>query len=121
MTHGHSALGGKGKNKQADEKVFKETLALHVQKGQGKIKIYNAAEVREVLNCLNSGYFRHYLLLWHHKNFEKRESQTEQRIYISAPTTFSNNKDTNFTDLSENANKKAEESKPKEEVKEPKE
>jgi hypothetical protein len=57
------------------------------------------------------------LILWHHKNFEKRESQTEQRIFISTPATFSNNKDTTFTDLSENAKKKEEE-KPKGEAKE---
>lgn len=72
MTHEHQLLGGAGKNKEGDEKVFKETLVLHVQKGEGKEKIYNVKEVKDVINCLNSSYFRHYLILWHYKDFPKR-------------------------------------------------
>jgi hypothetical protein len=46
MTHEHKALGGHDKNKQTDEKVFKETLAVHVQKAEGKLKIFNSQEIK---------------------------------------------------------------------------
>ena len=41
MINGHRSLGGSGKSKQVDEQILKETIALHVSKGEGRIKLYN--------------------------------------------------------------------------------
>lgn len=104
MTHEHKALGGQGKTKSGDERLVKEQLGLHVQKGEGRMKVFNTKDVEAVFNCLRAGYFNHYLLLQHYRTFSKRESQTEQHIYISTPSTVYNCKTTPFEDLSQ-ANK----------------
>jgi hypothetical protein len=43
MTHEHKALGGQGKTRSGDERLVKEQLSLHVQKGEGKAKVFNAS------------------------------------------------------------------------------
>lgn len=45
MANEHPALGGQGKSKSAEEKIFKELLIRHVQEGEGRLKIFNSAEV----------------------------------------------------------------------------
>lgn len=99
MTHEHKALGGQGKQKDQDERVMKEQVRLHVQKGEGKMKLFNGEEIEAVMSCISAGYFSHYLLLQNYRCFEKRQSEEEQHIYVSAPATFTNYKDTPFVDL----------------------
>ena len=67
------------------------------------MKVFKSTQIEAVFNCLGAGYFSHYLLLQHYRTFNKRESQTEQHIYISTPATFYNNKHTTFEDLSQHA------------------
>jgi hypothetical protein len=42
MVNEHTSVGGSGKSKEKDEKLFKELLVKHVSKGEGKLKIFSA-------------------------------------------------------------------------------
>ena len=72
ITFEHKALGGQGKSRAEDERVFREQLALHVQKGEGKLRVFEREEIEAVMNCVSSGYFVHYLLLHNYRLFPRR-------------------------------------------------
>lgn len=100
MINQHPSIAGTGKSKQADEKLLKELLALHVSKGEGRLKVFNLKDVENVLSCIKKGYFNHYLLLFNFNLFKRREDVEQTKVFISTATSFRNSKDTPFTDLS---------------------